>query len=292
MGTPCGKTQAYGSVNAHVVARIVAALRHEFLAMLLVFCGCAGPRFAEQSQVVTEGPWEVQQLDVAPLGFQFDIGPFRTSPIGVLHGKELRKIPKPETETVHFLKDNVGMTFELTHANGQKALVRTGLADTGQVVQIGFLKAARRDTTAGSVSIDGQVIGQFTVRHREMPMWGKASAEDRAGVEGGTITTSAGLVTVIHRFQAPPQAESVVAAIFQHGDEPIEEFRLGDRIVAGCRSGVKHGTKHTVTMEPDLPMDVQFCIAAAMTVPMQQMAAAEAAARQSAMNSSMLRLAR
>ncbi len=292
MGLHRGKTPIFRSAITGHVTGVVAALHYQTLLVLFVFCGCAGPRLAEQSLVVTEGPWEVKQRDVAPYGFQFDIGPFRTSPIGVLHGKELRNIPKPETETVHFLKDNAGMTFELTHANGQTALVRTGLADTGQVLQIGFLKAARRDTTAGSVSIDGQVIGQFTVRHREMPTWGKASAEERAGVEGGTVTTSAGPVTVIHRFQAPPQAESVVAAIFQHGDEPIEEFRLGDRIVASCRSGVKHGMKHTVMMEPDLPIEVQFCIAAAMTVPMQHMAAAEAAARQSAMNSSMLRLAR
>ena len=292
MGTPCGKTPAYRSVNAHLVARIVAALRHEVLVVLLVFCGCAGPRHAEQSQVVTEGPWEVKQRDVAPYGFQFDIGPFRTSPIGVLHGKELRNIPKPETETVHFLKDNAGMTFELTHANGQTALVRSGLADTGQVVQIGFIKAAKRNTTAGSVSIDGRVIGQFSVRRRETPLWGKSADEDPAGVEAGTVTTSAGTITVIQRFQAPPPAESVVAAIFQHGDEPVEEFRLGDRIVASCRSGVKHGMKHTVTMEPDLPIDVQFCIAAAMTVPLRQMAANEAAANQNAMSNSMMRLAR
>ena len=269
-------------------AYVIATLRYELLLALFVCCGCASPRFAEQSQTVTEGPWEVSKRDVAMYGCQFDIGPFRTSPIGVAHGRELRKVPKPESETVHFLKDQVGMTFELTHASGQNALVRTGVADTGQVIQVGFLKTARKDTTAGSVSIDGHVIGQFSIRRRQMPTWGKASAEDRAGVEGGTLTTSAGTITVVHRFQAPPKADSVIAAIFQPDDVPVEEFRLGDRIVASCRSGAKH----TVTMEPDLPIDVQFCIAAAMTLPMRQMAAEEAAARQSAMNSSMLRLAR
>lgn len=131
MESHCEKTPIVRSTNVRPVTGVVAALRYQILLTLFVFCGCAGPRLAEQSQVVTEGPWEVKQLDVAPLGFQFDIGPFRTSPIGVLHGKELRKIPKPEFETVHFLKDNAGMTFELTHANGQRALVRTGLADTG-----------------------------------------------------------------------------------------------------------------------------------------------------------------
>jgi len=48
----------------------------------------------------------------------------------------------------------------------------------------------------------------------------------------------------------------------------------------------------TVTMEPDLPIDVQFCIAAAMALPMRQMAANEAAGRQSAINSATMHLVR
>ena len=73
----------------------------------------------------------------------------------------------------------------------------------------------------------------------------------------------------------------------QPADEPVEEYRLCDRIVAS-RRGLK---TTTVSIEPDLPLDVQFCIAAAMMIPMNQQANEDAAASASMLNTSAARLA-
>jgi hypothetical protein len=97
-----------------------------------------------------------------------------------------------------------------------------------------------------------------------------------------------GTIVVIHRFQPPPPAKSLLAAVMQKADEPVEEYHLGDRIVAS-RRGLQ---TTTVSIEPDLPLDVQFCIAAAMAIPLNQQAFTETAASVSMFNASAGRLAR
>ena len=187
---------------------------------------------------------------------------------------------------MQFINDKLNLAFEMVHVSGAKASVRSGTEDAGQFVRVGFLKAHKRDTVTGSVSMNGQVVGQFSVRNQKRPDFGM-TPEHFAGIEDGTVTTSAGTITVIHRFQPPPAAKSAVAAVMQKADEPVEEYRVGDRIVAS-RCGLQ---TTTVSIDPDLPLDVQFCIAAAMAISLNQKATQESAAIASMFNASAARLA-
>ena len=254
---------------------------------LIANCGCASSSVGQKPQQNTTEPWTVSSHGAAPYGVSFTIGPFQTSEIGVVQSRAARQEPKPEAETVQFINDKLNLAFELEHISGAKATVRSGFEDTGKFVQVGFLKARKRDTVAGSVSMNGQVVGQFSVRAQRRPDFGM-TPEHLAGIEDGSVETSVGTIAVIHRFQPPPPAKSLLAAVMQKADEPVEEYHLGDRIVAS-RRGLQ---TTTVSMEPDLPLDVQFCIAAAMAIPLNQQAFTETAASVSMFNASAGRLAR
>ena len=254
---------------------------------LMANCGCASSSVGQKPQQNTTGPWIVSSHGTAPYGVSFTIGPFQTSEIGVVQSRAARQEQKPDAETVQFINDKVNLAFELKHVSGAKATVRSGFEDTGKFVQVGFLKARKRDTVAGSVSMNGQVVGQFSVRAQRRPDFG-TTPEHLAGIEDGSVETSVGTIAVIHRFQPPPPAKSLVAVVMQKADEPVEEYHLGDRIVAS-RRGLQ---TTTVSMEPDLPLDVQFCIAAAMAIPLNQQAFNETAASVSMFNASAGRLAR
>ena len=255
--------------------------------LLIANSGCASSTVGQKPQQNTTGPWTISSHGAAPYGVSFTIGPFQTSEIGMVQSRAARQEPQPEAETVRFINDKVNLAFELEHVTGAKATVRSGIEDTGKFVQVGFLKARKRDTVAGSVSMNGQVVGQFSMRAQRRPDFGM-TPEHLAGIEDGSVETSVGTIVVIHRFQPPPPAKSMVAVVMQKADEPVEEYYLGDRIVAS-RRGLQ---TTTVSIEPDLPLDVQFCIAAAMAIPLNQQALTETAASVSMFNASAGRLAR
>ena len=274
--------------HVHInIRQLVSAGKCCCVVLLIANFGCASSSVGQKPQQNTTGPWTVSSHGVAPYGVSFTIGPFQTSKIGVVQSRTARQEPKPESEAVQFINDKVNLAFELEHVSGAKAAVRSGFEDTGKFVQVGFLKARKRDTVAGSVSMNGQVVGQFSVRAQRRPDFGM-TPEHLAGIKDGSVETSVGTIAVIHRFQPPPPAKSLLAMAMQKADEPVEEYHLGDRIVAS-RRGLQ---TTTVSIEPDLPLDVQFCIAAAMAIPLNQQALTETAASVSMFNASAGRLAR
>ena len=132
-----------------------------FVAAGLFAIGCQGPGVGQPLEEVATGPWRVMTKSAPGYAYQFDIGPFHTSEVGVLQSMAGRRQEKPTTETVKYLNDKIVLAYDLRHSGGAIAQVRTGPADTGEVHQIGFLQTAKKDTTAGSVSIDGVVVGEF-----------------------------------------------------------------------------------------------------------------------------------
>ena len=135
--------------------------------------------------------------------------------------------------------------------------------------------------------MDGKIIGEFSIRHLP-PSDSRSNAGDDAGIEDGTVTTSLGTITVTRRYQAPPPAKSIIGAIMQPADDRIDEYHLGDQIVAS-RRGLRTSTAY---IDRSLPLDVQFCIAAAMTIPLHKQSMDESAANASMLSISSARLVR
>ena len=255
--------------------------------LICLSCGCATPGTTPTQPEVATGTWKVSAKGAAPYGVSFTMGPFQTSAMGLLQSKDARRQPKPEMETVQFINDKVLYAFDINHANGAQATVRAGIEDTGKMTQIGFLKTRKRDTTAGSVSMHGQIVGQFSIRH--LPSSETSSnSNNGAGIEDGTLTTALGTITVTRRYQSPPPATSVIGAMMQPADDRVDEYHLGDQIVA-TRRGLRTFTAY---IDPVLPLDVQFCIAAAMTIPLHKQSMDETAASASMFSASSARLAR
>lgn len=266
----------------------ISFVRPSFLCILLCLtCGCVSPGVTQKPAEVASGPWTVSAKGAAPYGVSFTIGPFQTSAMGILQSKAARQQPKPELETVQFINNKVLYMFDINHASGAKATVRAGIEDTGKITQSGFLKTRKRDTTAGSVSKDGRIVGEFSIRHLP-PSDSGSNSDDSAGIQDGSVTTSLGTIKVKRRYESPPPATSIIGAIMQPADDRVDEYHLGDRIVAS-RRGLRTSTAH---IDPNLPLDVQFCIAAAMTIPLHKQSMDETAASASMFSASSARLVR
>ena len=241
----------------HVIWRglrqIPSLLQVTLFGLLLSGCMNIEDRQAQHIQRPSTGPWTVMEQSVAPLGHRYEFGPFATSGIGLLQGKEIRDAEAPTTHTVKFARERATFAYELRHADGTVARVRMGRAEMPQ--KQSFLQRLKGEDIffAGSVEVHGQLLGEFAIRHLvplEQP-------------QAGFVHSSAGEITIARRREPVPQSESAMAALFQPDHEIKEHYLLDGNIVATRRYQPRE-----IWIDPRLPGDVQFCIAAAMTVPL------------------------
>lgn len=223
-----------------------------------------------------------------PLRYEVSFGPFSTSVIntGIYTGKENRE-PKPIGETVQFLSDKVGMSFELSHSSGRHVKVRASEEADGTGYQLGQFVLKESQAKTGSVSKDGSVIGQFSIR-KPSSFNHVSVAERRQGVTAGTLSTPLAEIQVSYRFESSPGSDTKLGQFLAIPDASSEEYRLDGKVIAVRRGD----TDATIWIDPSLPFDVQLCIASAMTVPIAQQAIAVGSSRAASLNSSMMRLAR
>jgi len=248
-----GRDQSSFDHRRSVIREISSALQVILFGFLLSGCMSLEGRSAQQTQKPSTGPWIVVEQRVVPLGHRYEFGPFATTEIGLMHGKEIRNAEAPQTRTVKFTRERATFAYELRHSNGTVARVRMGRAEMPE--KQSFLQRLKSEDIfmAGSVEVDGQLLGEFSIRHpfpREKP-------------EAGFVHSSAGEVTVVRRREPVPQSESAVAAFFQPDHEIKEHYMLGGNTVATRRYQPRE-----IWIDPRLPGDVQLCIAAAMTVPL------------------------
>jgi hypothetical protein len=264
-----------GQVTRRGLRQISGIFQVMLLGLLLSGCMSIEGRQAEQIPRSSTGPWIVMEHSVAPLGHRYEFGPFATTGIGLLQGKEIRNAEAPNTHTVKFARERATFAYELRHSDGTVARVRLGRAEMPQ--KQSFLQRLKGEDIffAGSVEVHGQLLGEFAIRHLvplEQP-------------EAGFVHTSAGEVTVVRRREPVPQSESAVAAFFQPDHEIKEHYMLDENIVATRRYQPRE-----IWIDPRLPGDVQLCIAAAMTVPLT-LEATDRTASQGSLLSTSARLA-
>lgn len=269
--------------------------------LLIASFGCASTPATEESAMVSrtmpeatpaaltkETQWDVAVKSAMPLRYEVSFGPFSTSVVntGIYTGKDNRG-QKPTGETVQFLNDTVGMSFELSHSSGSHVKVRAAEEADGTGYQLGQFVLKESLAKTGSVSKDGSVIGQFSIR-KPSSFNHVSVSERRQGVPAGTVSTPLAEIQVFHRFEAAAGSDTRLGQFLAMPDDSCEEYRFDGKVVA-VRRGV---TDATIWIDASLPVDVQLCIASAMTVPIAQQAIAVGASRAASFNSSMMRLAR